>query len=95
MKEIIDLKQLTEEDLHLKASKHFHEAHHLVFQLLPSLIAQIIENKTWKHRNKNYNNFGEYALDKSSDGLEIINNNMLWLLKTAMDIEDKIKPSSR
>ena len=86
MQELAELNNLAEDELHLQATKHFNESQRLVFKLLPTLIAQIIETKSW---NKSYKNFGEYALDKSSEGLGVANNNMLWLLRSAMETEGK------
>ncbi|MGL5742883.1 MAG: hypothetical protein ACRCXC_10265 [Legionella sp.] len=77
---------LSDEELHAQANQHIGEFHQLIFQSLPSVISQIIESEVWKKRNNSYKNFGEYALDKSSDGLGITNNEMLWLLRSAMDI---------
>lgn len=76
--------RLSDEDLHTQANKYIWEAHYLVFQALPGIIEQIIEHEIWKE--KNYKNFGEYALKQSSNGLSITNNHRLWLLKCAMDI---------
>lgn len=75
------MQEPTNEDLHLQANQYFKESHELVFQKVPALIAQIIANKAWYD---SYQNFGEYALDESNNGLGISNNNMLWLLKSAM-----------
>ncbi|KTD58126.1 hypothetical protein Lsai_1648 [Legionella sainthelensi] len=76
----------SDEELHVQANQYINEFKQLIFQSLPSIISQIIEREVWKKRNKPYKNFGEYALDKSSDGLGITNNEMLWLLRSAMDI---------
>lgn len=77
---------LSDEELHVQANLYISEFNQLIFQNLPSVISQIIEREVWKKRNNPYKNFGEYALDKSSDGLGITNNEMLWLLRSAMDI---------
>ncbi|KTD44406.1 hypothetical protein [Legionella parisiensis] len=77
---------LSDEELHVQANQYICEFNQLIFQNLPSVISQIIEREVWKKRNNPYKNFGEYALDKSSDGLGITNNEMLWLLRSAMDI---------
>ncbi|HHF7375762.1 hypothetical protein [Legionella bozemanae] len=77
---------LSDEELHVQANQYISEFNQLIFQNLPSVISQIIEREVWKKRNNPYKNFGEYALDKSSDGLGITNNEMLWLLRSAMDI---------
>ncbi|HHF7367950.1 TPA: hypothetical protein ACPSKY_003101 [Legionella bozemanae] len=76
----------SDEELHVQANQYISEFNQLIFQNLPSVISQIIEREVWKKRNNPYKNFGEYALDKSSDGLGITNNEMLWLLRSAMDI---------
>lgn len=77
---------LSDEELHTQANQHIYEFNQLIFQDLPAVISQIIEREIWKKRHKPYQNFGEYALDKSPDGLGITNNEMLWLLRSAMDI---------
>jgi hypothetical protein len=71
------------DDLHNQVNQSFIKAHQLVFHTLPDLIKQMIEQKVW--HEKNHSNFGEYALDSSSNGLNISNNNKLWLLKRMMD----------
>ncbi|KTD53741.1 hypothetical protein Lsan_4151 [Legionella santicrucis] len=76
----------SDEELHAQANQYIYEFKQLILQNLPSVISQIIEREVWKKRNNPYKNFGEYALDKSSDGLGITNNEMLWLLRSAMDI---------
>lgn len=82
-----DSVQSPEEDLHAQANKYISEAHVLVFQTLPQIMAKIIEHKIWQE--KNHANFGEYALNASSNGLSITNNHKLLLLKCAMDIDDR------
>ncbi|WP_392537967.1 hypothetical protein [Legionella sp. 227] len=77
---------LSDEALHAQANQYIDEFKQLIFQCLPSVISQIIEREVWKKRNNPYKNFGEYALEKSSDGLGITNNEMLWLLRAAMDV---------
>lgn len=77
---------LSDEELHEQANQHICEFKQLIFQRLPSVISQIIEREVWKKRESPYQNFGEYALDKSADGLGITNNEMLWLLRSAMDV---------
>ncbi len=77
---------LSDEELHAQANQYICEFNQLISQSLPPVISQIIEREVWKKRNNLYKNFGEYALDKSSDGLSIKNNEMLWLLRSAMDI---------
>ena len=89
MQELTELQtnKLTADDLHLQANKYIRESQQLVFQVLPTIISQIIESKAWTKNNTNYKNFGEYVLNQSPDGLGVANNNMLWLLRSAMDIE--------
>lgn len=77
---------LSDEELHAQANQYISEFNRLIVQSLPGVMSQIIEREVWKKRNSPYKNFGEYALDKSSDGLGITNNEMLWLLRSAMDI---------
>ncbi|HHT0594546.1 TPA: hypothetical protein ACTXXA_003090 [Legionella anisa] len=77
---------LSDIELHVQANQYISEFNQLVFQNLPSVMSQIIEREVWKKRNNPYKNFGEYALDKSSDGLGITNNEMLWLLRSALDV---------
>ncbi|MFA6302679.1 MAG: hypothetical protein WC627_06055 [Legionella sp.] len=84
---VTETNKLQDVDLHSQANKSFGEAHYLVFQVLPALMEQIIEQQLWKE--KDYNNFGEYALEKSSDGLSICNNDRLLLLKCALEINGR------
>ncbi|WP_115707432.1 hypothetical protein [Legionella sainthelensi] len=79
----------SDEELHVQANQYINEFKQLIFHSLPSIISQIIKREVWKRRNNPYKNFGEYALDKSSDGLGITNNEMLWLLRSAMDINSR------
>lgn len=74
------------DSLHQQAIKYLSETHYLLFQMLPSIMNQLIQNKIWDHRDIAYSNFGEYVLDQSH-GLGISNNNMLWLLRLSMDTE--------
>ena len=78
--------QLTDDELHAQASQYIGASNQLIFQDLPAVISQIIEQEVWKNRNNSYKNFGEYALNQSPDGLGITNNEMLWLLKSAMNM---------
>lgn len=75
------------EDVHTQANNYFLEATRLVYEVLPGVIQNIIEQDVWQE--KNFKNFGEYALQPSSDGLNISNNQKLWLLKCAMDINGR------
>lgn len=76
-----------DKNLHSQAKQYIEEAYQLVFQRIPLIISRIIQNEAWKQGNVSFNNFGEYALDQSADGLGISNNNLLWLLKFSMDAE--------
>ncbi len=78
--------RLSDDDLHRAARKGFHEANHVVFGLLPATIAQIIKHRSWKTRGRQFMTFGEYALDQTSDGLGITNNQQLWLLRCSLDV---------
>lgn len=75
----------SDDELHAWARQYITESNQLIFQDLPEIISQIIERDVWKKRNSSYKNFGEYALNQSSDGLGITNNDMLWLLRSAMN----------
>lgn len=75
----------SEDALHAQAKQYISDANQLIFQNLPAVIAQIIDQEVWKKRNSAHKNFGEYALNKSSDGLGITNNEMLWLLRSALN----------
>ncbi|MDR3501179.1 MAG: hypothetical protein P4L79_01175 [Legionella sp.] len=85
-----DTSILSDEELHTQANQYIGEFNQLISQSLPSVISQIIEREVWTKRTKPYENFGEYALDKSSDGLGITNNEMLWLLRSAMDVNTHV-----
>jgi|GEM_PF-5768981 len=78
---------LVDQELHQKAKDYLGESYHLVFIKLPAIIAEMIKHEIWNKGNIDFSNFGEYVLDKSDEGLGVSNNNMLWLLRTAMDIE--------
>lgn len=82
-----ELLNLSAEEIHNQANKYIAESNQLLFKTLPTIIAQIIEHNVWNKRNNPYKNFGEYALNQSSDGLGIMNNEMLWLLKSAMNVK--------
>lgn len=74
-----------DEELHEMASQYISTASKLIFQDLPHVISQIIEQEIWNKRSHPYKNFGEYALGQSPDGLGITNNDLLWLLRAAMN----------
>ena len=71
-------------DLHKAAHKAIWEANHLVFESLTGLIAQIIENKTW--RTFGHDTFATYALDATSNGLGVNTNQRLWILRCSLDV---------
>lgn len=80
---------VSDEELHAQAKNYIAEFNQLIFQNLPTVISQILEQEVWKRRETPYTNFGEYALDKTSDGLGITNNEMLWLLRSVMNINSQ------
>jgi len=73
------------EDLHQQAIEYISESNDLIFQKLPKIVSQLIQQEVWKNRGHAYKNFGEYALSPAPQGLGISNNDMLWLLKSAMN----------
>src|SRR5262245_42234169 len=77
----------SDDDLHRAARKGLHDGNHVVFRILPATIGQIIEHKVWKTRRRPFKSFGEYALDQTSDGLGIENNQLLWLLRCSLDVD--------
>jgi hypothetical protein len=81
----VDETTLTNEELHAQANHYISQSNQLIFQDLPAVISKIIEQEVWKKRENAYKNFGEYALKQSPDGLGITNNEMLWLLRSAMN----------
>lgn len=89
MQAIETLNEMTDDELHAKANQYISESNHLLFKELPAIISQIIEQDVWKKRNNAYKNFGEYALNQSPDGLGIRNNDLLWLLRSAMNINTR------
>lgn len=82
-----DTQTFSDDDLHAQANEYIAKSNQLIFQELPTLIAKLIQQEVWKKRNIDYKNFGEYALNQSPDGLGIANNDMLWLLRSAMNIK--------
>lgn len=79
----------SDDELHRAACKALDEGGHAIFRMLPSLIEQIIDHKVWKTRPKGFKSFGEYALDQTSDGLGVGNNQVLWMLRCALDVHGK------
>jgi hypothetical protein len=80
------------EEIHAQAIQYISEANRLLFQELPELISQIIKQDIWDNRDYAYKNFGEYALASAPDGLGITNNDMLSLLKSAMNKKTQNAP---
>ncbi len=89
MQETETFSDMTDDELHTRASQYISESNQLLFKQLPAVIARIIEQDVWKKRNNPYKNFGEYALNQSPDGLGITNNDLLWLLRSAMNINSQ------
>lgn len=79
------LSTTTDDELHALAVQYVGESTQLIFRDLPKVISQIIKQGAWKTRKNSFENFGEYALNQSPDGLGITNNDMLWLLKSSMN----------
>lgn len=84
-----NIKELSDDELHLQAKHYIDQSNQLIFQHLPAVLSQIIEEEAWKKGDNSYKNFGEYALSQSSDGLGIANNDMLWLLRSAMTVNNQ------
>lgn len=76
--------RLSDSELHSRVCKAIWESNHIVFESLPSLIAQVIENKIW--RGCQHKDFASYALDATSNGLGVNTNQRLWILRCAMDV---------
>jgi hypothetical protein len=87
-----DISTLNDEELHTLTAQYISESNQLLFQHLPKLISQIITQEAWKTRNNAFKNFGEYALNQAPEGLGIRNNDMLWLLKSAMNKKTEHAP---
>jgi hypothetical protein len=79
----------SDDELHRSARKYLLETGDVLFGILPSVIGQIIEHKVWKSRGAGFKNFGEYALSQTSNGLNINNNQKLWMLRCALDVTGK------
>jgi hypothetical protein len=82
----VETVRLADDDLHRAARRGIHDGNHVVFRILPATITQILKHKVWRNRSRKFKDFGEYALDQTSDGLGIENNQQLWLLRCAMDV---------
>lgn len=90
IKELSDAElALTPEELNARASQLLSQLHQYTFSNLPALLNRIIVNKLWKKMPSKFNNFGEYALSQSVDGLGINSNEKLWLLRCAIDANGK------
>jgi len=81
----VDIFKMANEELHECAIQYIVAANKLIFQELPNVISQIIKQEAWKTEKNSFKNFGEYVLNSTPDGLGITNNEMLWLLKSAMN----------
>lgn len=75
--------RISDDELHRAACKAIHQGNHIVFESLPNIVRQIIEHKTWRTYQKA--NFAEYALDETTNGLGVNNDQRLWILKCSMD----------
>lgn len=78
--------RLNDESLHRQVCMAIHKGNHIVFESLPSLIAQIIEHKTW--RSYQHKDFASYALDATSNGLGVNTNQRLWILRCSLDVHN-------
>lgn len=83
--EILD----TPEKLNNRASQLITQLHQYTFSNLPAILDKIIRDRSWSKLPTKFNNFGEYALSQSVDGLCIDSNEKLWLLRCAMDFDSK------
>jgi hypothetical protein len=79
----------SDDELHRAARKHLLEIGDALFGNLPGIIGQIIGHKVWKSRPAGFKNFAEYALAQTSEGLNINNNQKLWMLRCSLDVTGK------
>lgn len=79
----------TPEKLNNRASKLITQLHQYTFSNLPAILDKIIKDKSWSKLPTEFNNFGEYALNQGVDGLGVDSNEKLWLLRCALDFDDK------
>lgn len=79
--------RLSNSELHRRACSAVWEANHVVFESMPSLIAQIIEHEVW--RDYQHDSFATYALDATSNGLGVNTNQRLWILRCSLDVHGK------
>lgn len=80
---------LTPQELSKQASQLITQLHRYTFNNLPGILAKIITTEAWLKLPTKFNNFGEYALSQSIDGLAIDSNEKLWLLRCAIDANKK------
>ncbi|WP_428086905.1 hypothetical protein [Candidatus Thioglobus sp.] len=85
---VIDLPS-TPQELNNRASQLITQLHQYTFSNLPAILDRIITTKAWLELPTKFNNFGEYALSQSVDGLAIDSNEKLWLLRCAIDANKK------
>lgn len=78
--------RLSDEELHRAARKYLLEIDAALFGNLPGIVSQIIEHKIWESRPGGFKSFAQYALAQTSEGLNINNNQKLWLLRCSLDV---------
>jgi hypothetical protein len=76
----------SDDELHKAARKYLLETGYTLFGNLPAVMRQIIEHEVWKSRPAGFKTFADYALAQTSDGLNINNNQRLWMLRCALDV---------
>ncbi len=79
----------TPKDLHSRAVRLIDGLHQFTFGNLPLVLNRVVKDRIWLKLPTKFNNFGEYALAQSVDGLCIDSNEKLWLLRCAMDFDGK------
>lgn len=79
--------RLSNGELHRRVCTAIRESNQIVFGDMPTLVAQIIENRAWEEFE--HDGFASYALDAGSNGLGINTNQRLWLLRCSMDVHGK------
>lgn len=80
---------LSPQELNKQASQLIIQLHRYTFSNLPAILDRIIIIKAWSKLPTKFNNFGEYALSQSVDGLAIDSNEKLWFLKNAIDYDKR------
>lgn len=78
---------VSDEQLHAQARKCIAQFNQLITDELPSVLSKIIKQQVWQKRPASHQNFGDYALDNSLDGLAVSNNEMLWALGRTVNTE--------